>query len=221
MTLKQLKKEIPYQWRVQSINDYAATCVAYIDSRDAQDLLDDVLGPENWQSDYKEVKGNVYAGVGIKIGNEWVWKWDCGTESKMEAEKGEASDAFKRACVKWGLGRFLYSLDIVKLKVTKYNGKNYPLNEQTGKAIFDKDELNNYIKLFSQNPPATTLHNHKQLGTTDKRLISNGQFKQLIERVQKGDFEAGYKAKDSFTFEANQKKIFVDAMQKIVPDFKF
>ena len=41
--------------------------------------------------------------------NCWVWKWDCGTESNTEKEKGEASDSFKRACVNWGIGRELYT----------------------------------------------------------------------------------------------------------------
>lgn len=44
------------------------------------------------------------------IDNSWVWKWDMGTESDFEEEKGEASDAFKRAAVKWGIGRFLYDI---------------------------------------------------------------------------------------------------------------
>ena len=73
INLKELKKEIPFKWRVQSANQNCATCVAYIDSRQAQDLLDDVCGAENWQVKYEEHKGNLFASVGIKIGNEWVW----------------------------------------------------------------------------------------------------------------------------------------------------
>ena len=53
MKLKDLKKELPFKWRVQSSNQYGAKCVAYIDSRDVQDLLDEVVGVANWQSDYK------------------------------------------------------------------------------------------------------------------------------------------------------------------------
>jgi len=200
MKLSDLKKELPYRWRVQSINDYNAVCVAYIDSRDVQDLLDEVCGPENWQSDYKEVKGNVYSGLAVKIGDDWVWKWDCGTESKTEAEKGEASDSFKRAAVKWGVGRFLYALEIKKLKVTKYKDKNYPLNENTGKPIFDKEELTDYIN----SAPKTTLYNHKQAGNSSLPLISNAQFKQLCARIDNGDKEAGEKAKAVFAFEATQ-----------------
>jgi hypothetical protein len=152
MDLKQLTKVIPYQWRVQSFskNKPMAQCVAYIDSRDVMKLLDEVVGAENWQSDYKEVKGNVYAGVAIKVNNEWVWKWDCGTESNMEAEKGEASDSFKRAAVKWGVGRFLYDLDIKYVdanEVKKDKPSNYPYCvDKQGKRIWNLTEYINNLK---------------------------------------------------------------------------
>lgn len=141
MNLQELKKEIPFKWRVQSANKYGATCVAYIDSRQAQDLLDEVCGAENWQVKYEEHKGNLFASVGIKVNNDWVWKSDCGTESNMEKEKGEASDSFKRACVMWGLGRFLYSKKVVVLPV-KEDGKDFkgnpkysPYSEKQGKFV--------------------------------------------------------------------------------------
>jgi len=116
--LANLKQKVAYKWKVQSYNSKdrltatRATCVAYIDSRDVQEILDKSVGPENWQDDYKVINENLYCGIGIRIGDDWVWKWDCGTESDYEAEKGEASDAFKRAGVKWGVGRFLYDLEI-------------------------------------------------------------------------------------------------------------
>ena len=47
MKLEDLKKELPYKWRVQSSRYGKANCVAYIDARDAQDLLDEVCGQEN------------------------------------------------------------------------------------------------------------------------------------------------------------------------------
>ena len=43
MNLEDLKKELPYKWRVQSARYGKATCVAYIDARDCQDLLDEVV----------------------------------------------------------------------------------------------------------------------------------------------------------------------------------
>ena len=81
----------------------------YKNARVDMAMLDELVGPENWQRDHKEIKGNLYCGVGINTADGWVWKWDCGTESNTEKEKGEASDSFKRACVNWGIGRELYT----------------------------------------------------------------------------------------------------------------
>lgn len=122
MELKDLKNPMPYQWRVQSFskNKPVAQCVAYIDARDVMDRLDDVAGQGKWQDDYRVINGQLFAGIGILIDNNWVWKWDTGTESQTEKEKGLVSDSFKRAAVKWGIGRFLYNLDI---KFVKTNGK--------------------------------------------------------------------------------------------------
>jgi hypothetical protein len=152
MNLSELKQFIPtYKWRVQSVskNYPSATCVAYIDARDVMYILDEVVGPENWQSDYKEIKQNLFAGVGIRIDGEWIWKWDCGTESKTESEKGEASDAFKRAAVKWGIGRFLYELPIQFVKTNESkNDRNfpYPVNDNGEKIQDLTDYLNNNVK---------------------------------------------------------------------------
>lgn len=149
MDLKQLKKEIPFKWRVQSSNQYGASCVAYIDARDVQDLLDEICGAENWQVKFDEHKGNLFASVGIKCGNEWVWKSDCGTESNVEKEKGEASDSFKRACVMWGIGRFLYSKPIIKLPVKQEGSKWIPYSEKTQKFVKDAKSINLWCNQLS------------------------------------------------------------------------
>jgi len=143
MNLENLKKEIPFKWRVQSANQYGASCVAYVDARDVQDLLDEVVGQENWQCKYEEHKNNMFCSIGINIGGHeiplWVYKSDCGTESQVEKQKGEASDAFKRAAVMWGVGRFLYSKTIVKLPVKEKNGKFLPYSEKTGRFVYGDD----------------------------------------------------------------------------------
>lgn len=116
MDLKQLKKEIPYQWKVQSFIWKAetatkATCVAYIDARDVMDLLDEVVGPENWEDEYETVRSLLICKLSIKVWDDRVTKCDTWTESDAEAEKWQVSDAFKRAAVKWWIGRFLYDLE--------------------------------------------------------------------------------------------------------------
>ena len=153
MKLKDLKKELPYKWRVQSTTQYGANCVAYIDSRDVQDLLDEVCGPEKWQTRFSEHKGNLFCEIGIRINDLWIWKSDCGTESQVEKQKGEASDAFKRAAVMWGIGRFLYSLPIHKIKeVAEKNGKYYPI--ANGNKIWDITKHINGLGKTSTKPAA-------------------------------------------------------------------
>jgi hypothetical protein len=145
MNLNDLKKEIPYKYKPQSIKNGKATMVSYIDARDVQDLLDDVVGPENWQTDYKVINENMFCGIGIKTPDGWVWKFDCGVESNVEQEKGEASDAFKRAAVQWGIGRFLYRLGIVELKTAMYKDKEKPATDE-GKILWNNDEISAYIR---------------------------------------------------------------------------
>ncbi len=143
MNLEDLKKEMPFKWRVQSVTEYGAKCVAYIDARDVQDRLDEVCG-QYWQAVYKEYKGNLFCSIGIRehasngdffLNSEWIWRSDCGTESNVERQKGEASDAFKRAAVMWGIGRFLYSKKIINLDVVK-NKKGKWVAAFQGKALY-------------------------------------------------------------------------------------
>jgi hypothetical protein len=51
------------------------------------------------------------------VTEEWIWKQDVGTESNTEKEKGQASDAFKRACFNWGIGRELYEYPLIQVKL--------------------------------------------------------------------------------------------------------
>ena len=163
MNLQELKKEMPFKWRVQSTSEYGSNCVAYIDARDVQDLFDDVCGAENWQVKYEEHKGNLFASIGVNVTKGtainidplWVWKSDCGTESQVEKQKGEASDAFKRAAVMWGVGRFLYSLGIIKIKeVLKAGSKFHPAHN--GQRIWDINKHCNNI--HNSNKPSTPKH---------------------------------------------------------------
>ena len=156
MNLEDLKKEMPYKWRVQSFSKFkaTATCVAYIDARDVMDTLDRVCGAENWQDDYKVIDEKLFGGVGIKVKDEWVWKWDTGTESDVEKDKGQVSDAFKRAAVHWGIGRFLYSLDIVYVRSNeaKKDGAYPYVVDDEGKKVWNVSEhINNMRKKYNGN----------------------------------------------------------------------
>lgn len=85
----------------------------YKDARVDMDILDETVGAMNWQRRHSRDNANCEIGIWDSDKKEWVWKEDTGTESNTEAEKGLASDSFKRAGVNWGIGRELYS-DSVK-----------------------------------------------------------------------------------------------------------
>lgn len=104
--------------RIATVTDKGCQILLYKNARCDMNILDETVGPFNWQRDHKELKGNMYAGISIFDENKgiWVTKWDCGAESNTEAEKGEASDSFKRAGFNWGIGRELYTSPFVWFK---------------------------------------------------------------------------------------------------------
>jgi len=102
------------------------TLLAYKDARVDMAMLDDEFGQMNWQTEYKrDSKGVLQCGIGVfdSAHRHWVWKWSNGTESQTEAQKGEYSDAFKRAGFMWGIGRELY--DVPTLFVTLNQDEYY------------------------------------------------------------------------------------------------
>lgn len=125
--------------RVQSVKPNGLVLLLYKNARVDMNILDETVGAENWQREHYECKGNLFCRVGIKTGameratnapdlvigkTEWVWKSDCGTESNTEAQKGEASDSFKRACFNWGIGRELYTSPFIWIPADKCNIQN-------------------------------------------------------------------------------------------------
>lgn len=115
-------KEDEIEVRVGTINEKGASLLLYKDARVDMTILDEELGVENWQRDHKELKNNIYCGVGVwdKTHEQWIWKWDAGSESNTEAVKGEASDSFKRACFNLGIGRELYTSPFIWIPASMY-----------------------------------------------------------------------------------------------------
>lgn len=102
--------------RVAQCRQNGVQLLLYKNARVDMQILDETVGTENWQREHYECKGNLFCKVGINTNfdnpdkeDRWIWKSDCGAETKTEAEKGEASDSFKRACTNWGIGRELYT----------------------------------------------------------------------------------------------------------------
>ena len=120
--------------RVGQINEKGLTLLLYKDARVDMDILDETFGSMNWKKEYTIDNKNCIVSIYDEDKKEWVSKEDTGTESNSEAEKGLASDSFKRACVNWGIGRELYTAPFVWIGKDKVN-----LSEKNGKwTTYDK-----------------------------------------------------------------------------------
>ena len=97
----------------------------YKDARVDMKILDELYTPLGWKRTHKMIGDRMYCSVEVwdEQKGVWVGKEDVGTESNTEAEKGQASDSFKRACVNWGIGRELYSAP--RIYVTLNQGEFY------------------------------------------------------------------------------------------------
>lgn len=123
--------------RIQQItgNDakgYGAILLLYKDARVDMKILDSVYGAMNWQRKHTVINGQLFCSVLIwdESKNQWIEKQDVGTESATEAEKGRASDSFKRACFNVGIGRELYNAPFIYIKLdaaeVRKNSKGKP-----------------------------------------------------------------------------------------------
>lgn len=119
-----LKRPFPVRqisWRVgaTSKDKTKGIALAYIDARDVMRRFDDIFGM-NWQCRYTHAEGKTICEIGIKVDNEWLWRAGGAGDTDIEAEKGAISDAFKRAAVLWGVGRYLYELPNVWVEIDQY-----------------------------------------------------------------------------------------------------
>jgi hypothetical protein len=149
-------------FRVQSVNKGGyATILAYKDARVDMNRLDAVYGVGFWQKKYDVINDNLFCSVGVwnKELNQWVWVQDVGTESMAEKEKGQASDAFKRACFNLGIGRELYDYPIIQIKLldaefdktTNRPTFNFKLKEWIWFSQFNELGKLNYLACKDQN----------------------------------------------------------------------
>lgn len=114
--------------RVAQIGPYSTQLLLYKDARCDMNILDETVGPDNWQRKHTRDNANCIVSIWDESKKQWIEKEDTGTESNTEKEKGLASDSFKRACVNWGIGRELYtsgriSVPSEKLAFFEKNGK--------------------------------------------------------------------------------------------------
>ncbi len=195
MEFRKLKAE-EIDCRVSQIASNYCTLLLYKDARVDQNILDETVGAMNWQKRYVRDNANCIVGIWDNDKQQWVEKEDTGTESFSEAEKGLASDSFKRACFNWGIGRELYTAPSIiffprKDMVPKgQESEFYPYKEDkyTTKTRFYVD----YIDYEGNNISDLVIRDHKgnirfeQLKPKTQKEF-NKQFEELKKLVEKNE----------------------------------
>jgi hypothetical protein len=228
MNIKQLteklRQPVPYQWRVQSRNKdkTKAFCSAYIDARDVMRVLDENC-EYGWEVQYKEIGGFIFAGIGINVLQNdgadsyltTIYKWDCGQrvednpQDQMydQAGKSAASDAFKRAAVMWGIGRFLYDLEMITLPCDQYGN----VVDNNGSRVWDLTKHINSAKstttstytgrtdVTTAKPPSTP--------TSGLPALDQEKYDAMVKFITEGKIKEVESAIKKYSLNDSQKKL--------------
>lgn len=175
--MEKLKLPFPekdIEWRLQSCGEkdgrFWGKCLAYITSRAVQDRLDEVCGPDGWQTSIRR-EGDAYlCTLSIRVNHEdgsveWISRTDGADATDIEPVKGGISGAVKRVAVQFGIGRYLYNLT------------------EGWAVISDKGKSNGKTKegkWFKWDPPALpswALPNGTEANNTSARPVSEKDIK--------------------------------------------
>ena len=184
--------------KIKKVSGKGAIGVLYKTSRTDMRILDEVVGPFGWKDAYDEIKGNLYCTIFIRDDTgEWIGKTDCGTESREDGEgnekKGEASDAFKRAGFKWGIGRELYSSPFIFLRIeTEQDNGRWKVTDPYFKPVvkeIEYDDLRRINFLSITDTKGTVVYTYdnrpRELSSEEKRVM--GEILQMYPNKEKLD----------------------------------
>jgi hypothetical protein len=188
------------------------TLLLYKNARVDMDILDETVGPMNWQRRHYLVGENLHCAIPIWDDEKkcWVSKSDVGTESYAEKEKGEASDSFKRAGFNWGIGRELYTAPKIFVPTNKINWR-----DDDPKKTYDtfhvaeieyKDAVISKLTIVNQNGIVLFKFNGKpdtNVPYADEQTIAGAEQK----RAQANEFEEA----KNYLFDTAKKYGFLPA----------
>lgn len=185
-------------WRVGSTtaDKKKGLAFAYIDARDVMERLDDVVGPGCWQCRYPHATGKTVCEIGIYLAHvgknpeyavnvdpQWVWKADGAGDTDVEAEKGALSDAFKRAAVRWGIGRYLYDLESVWVEIEPA-GKSFRIKDSEKsklvKLLGGKPDTGSRVTTGPQNPSSKAIY----IASNIDGCISIGELDNYVANIR-------------------------------------
>ncbi len=223
--------------RISTVKNNGLSLLLYKDARCDMKILDETVGAENWQRDHKELKGNIYCGISIYDDSRWITKWDCGSESYTEKEKGEASDSFKRAGFNWGIGRELYTAPFIWIPSAKCTIKDSGRKDNFGKIIYtstDKFEVSNIeikdkkiiaLKILNRSTGIICFdwqYNSDDIVAIKDELVTDVQakniYKSLVNRLETNEKVVEY-LMNKYNIE-NTSKLMKSQYAEIVREFK-
>jgi hypothetical protein len=173
-------------WRLQYVNEQRMQGIAvpYLDARAVADRLDEVVGQNRWKDSYtpwhesvsgKKTKSSQLCTISIyddELG-QWIDKTDGAEDSDIEAVKGGLSDAFKRAAVKWNIGRYLYSFNTVWV-AAEARGNSYVIPESEN-AKLEKAYNDTVARMFGTPAPKQTTTQPIQKQNTQPQPVQQKQ----------------------------------------------
>ena len=160
--------------RPAQVKDGKATLLCYIDSRSVVELMDNAVGPMNWNFELVQVGDQVVGKMGVwdEGKQTWVVKSDVGSESNIEASKGLVSSIYKRCISRWGL-QDLYSIPKIvvpddgygnhlQVSEVSWNDKrectHITLTNRFGKVIFEWNEGEEHPQATNESRVQMTSH---------------------------------------------------------------
>ncbi|MGI6663911.1 MAG: hypothetical protein ACOX3W_00570 [Christensenellaceae bacterium] len=188
--------------RVQSATEKGAILLLYKDARCDMRILDETFGALNWKRHHEVINGKEFCTISVwdSEKNQWIEKQDCGTESNTEKEKGETSDAFKRAGTTWGIGRELYTAPFIFLNVetvkdnSRWKVKGFPKFKVTEMTVTDGKITS--LKIKEEEKGKTFTWSEKQGSKTaqnNEKPKSKGNTKPKEEEAPKPQYSASHK----------------------------
>ncbi len=119
----------------------SALLLLYKSARTDMRVLDEVFGPMNWKRSHEIINGKTFCTISVwdEEKKEWISKQDVGVPSNQDAQKGEASDSFKRAGFNWGIGRELYDAPTIFVKLSPYEVSGGKLKSSVGFIVADAE----------------------------------------------------------------------------------
>lgn len=149
-------------WRAQTVTKDGdkALALAYIDARDVMNRFDEVVGAGDWSDSYDVHPNVTICSIALRIEGGWTSKADGAGDTDVEAEKGRISDAFKRAAVKWGVGRYLYAIPSTWVPCETYTKGDKSYWKRWTADPWD------YVKLTAKPPRTATGGEQPELATS-------------------------------------------------------